>query len=165
MNYMVLDVFLDNLRVLPIVALAGFLGKVWAARIARREQAAVDGRLDEARHSFQKDLERLKGEQEGLHSLVAQAHTTISNDGSWFRRRTTKRIDQLWKVWLTIRRESAYVFMGHSYLTHEEIESRPLGYFGPNYLVKQEEIDRVLEVLPRIVAKLRAMSPLLKSQR
>jgi len=29
----------------------------------------------------------------------------------------------------------------------------------------EEEIDRVLEVLPRIVAKLRAMSPLMKSQR
>jgi cysteine desulfurase len=29
----------------------------------------------------------------------------------------------------------------------------------------REEIDRVLEVLPRIVAKLRAMSPLLKSPR
>jgi cysteine desulfurase len=29
----------------------------------------------------------------------------------------------------------------------------------------EEEIERVLEVLPRVVAKLRAMSPLLKSQR
>jgi cysteine desulfurase len=29
----------------------------------------------------------------------------------------------------------------------------------------EEDIHRVLEVLPRIVAKLRAMSPLLKSQR
>ena len=28
-----------------------------------------------------------------------------------------------------------------------------------------EEIDRVLEVLPRVVAKLRAMSPLFKNQR
>ena len=29
----------------------------------------------------------------------------------------------------------------------------------------EEEIERVLDVLPRVVAKLRAMSPLLKSQR
>ena len=29
----------------------------------------------------------------------------------------------------------------------------------------EEEIERVLDTLPRIVAKLRAMSPLLKSQR
>ncbi len=29
----------------------------------------------------------------------------------------------------------------------------------------EEEIERVLEVLPRVVANLRAMSPLLKSQK
>ncbi len=29
----------------------------------------------------------------------------------------------------------------------------------------EEELERVLDILPRVVAKLRAMSPLLKSQR
>ena len=103
---------LDNIRVLPIALFAGWLGKVWAERIARNED-----------HSLSESLEKLRQKLELQQNLIAQAQQHSFIDRAEITRRQLDTIDLFWLKWLEFRNEVGKFHILDQTLTPTELKT------------------------------------------
>ena len=153
MNLTTLEYWLINV---VLVGLATFLGKVWATRIATKEQAKLDQELERIKQDFSSQQDNVKHTQ----SLVNHALQNSLNSNSMIDQKRYDAIYMLWNNWLEADSEISKFLFPYGLMLKENIQNDDefkkmfpydqavMGETMKSYMKKMHDIQKELPYLP-----------------
>jgi hypothetical protein len=127
-----------------LILLAGWLGRVWANRIAHAERARVEETLVAIRHDLDVQLERVRAElrsrEEQLGAVRAASLAALTSGQTALQERRLKAIDLLWARTMALKTGSAVATALFETLRIEEASKH----------VHEQSMQRLLEIIEKL---------------